>query len=279
MDWWTHGRLVNYDQPNPAENDISQWLIQNPQRVNLGTTGLLFKADDVTEDQLENKSQTLDLWSGKLSSSFTYNGSQFAVETWSDPASDTVGISVQSDLGPEAPIFYFDFPLPTTNKFDAPFVGTLNGTTNHTTTILNSSKYGATIRHDLDETTYYASFSWNRNARNSRPSNNSHRYILTSDEVASEIQLSVHYSPFVGSHVPSFKDITQASEKWWDEYWNSGAFIDFSATNSPNATELQRITILSQYLLAVNSASSNSPQGELLPHRIYLRLTSEKNRD
>ena len=98
LDWWTHGRLVNYNQPNPAQSEISNWLIQNPQRLNLATIGFQFGGADVTEDALHNKSQTLDLWTGKISSSFTYGGSRVEVETWADPHSDTVSVAVTSDL-------------------------------------------------------------------------------------------------------------------------------------------------------------------------------------
>lgn len=43
-------------------------------------------------------------------------------------------------------------------------------------------------------------------------------------------------------------------------YWESGAFVDLTATDNENATELQRRIILSQYLLAVNEAGRDSPQ-------------------
>ncbi|ORY64387.1 Six-hairpin glycosidase-like protein [Pseudomassariella vexata] len=258
--WWTHGRLVNYNQPNPAENDISDWLIQNPQRVNLGTIGFSFNGVEITEDMLENKSQTLDLWTGKISSSFIYNGTEVLVETWSDSHSDTVGVSVESSLLSTGTLrIFFDFALPTRNKFDAPFVGVFNATSNHTTT-LKSSRDAAMIRHDLDATTYYASISWDRHAEISGPVKGTHRYVLQPSRGVRKIQLSTTFSPFPDSNVPAFEDVVAASKTWWESYWNSGAFIDLSSTSSPNATALQRITILSQYLVAVNSASSNTPQ-------------------
>jgi hypothetical protein len=254
--------LVNYDQPNPAENDISNWLIQNPQRVNLGTIGLSFDGVDITEDMLESKFQTLDLWTGKISSSFTYNGADVVVETWSDAQSDTVGTIIESTLLSTGALGVFiDFALPTRNKFDAPFVGVFNATQNHTTT-LDSNSQGATIRHDLDATTYYASVKWNQQAEISGPIDNTHRYILQPSKGVNKLELSTSFSPLSRPPVPSFDDIISASTNWWESYWTSGAFIDLTSSSSPNATELQRITILSQYLVAVNSASSNPPQGK-----------------
>ncbi|KAI0124900.1 Six-hairpin glycosidase-like protein [Xylariales sp. AK1849] len=260
LDWWTHGRLVNYDQPNSAENDISQWLIQNPQRINLGAIGLTFEGVDVTEEMLERKYQRLDLWSGKISSSFTYGGEEVVVETWAHSQSDTVGISVESTLLSNGSLgVFYDFPLPTRNKFDAPFVGVFNATNNHTT-FLESNGTGATIRHDLDATSYYASIKWDGQAGLTGPAADSHRYRLQPAKGAKKLQFSTTYSPINRSKIPSFKEITSASKRWWEDYWTSGAFIDLTSSFSANAMELQRITILSQYLVAVNSASSTPPQ-------------------
>ncbi|ETS78757.1 hypothetical protein PFICI_08610 [Pestalotiopsis fici W106-1] len=260
LDWWTHGRLVNYDQPNPAENDISQWLIQNPQRVNLGRVGLSFNDGVVTEEMLEDRSQTLDLWTGSIHSTFTYQGQQVKIETWSDSQSDTVGISIESSLLSNRSIgVFFDFPLPTRNKFDAPFVGVFNATANHTT-IITAGQRNASIRHDLDNTTYFTSIAWNQDAAISGPVDKTHRYLLTPSGKSDTLEFSVTYSPEVVNQVPSLSEIRTCSESWWEEYWTMGAFIDLTASTSPNATELQKITILSQYLVAVNSASSNPPQ-------------------
>lgn len=72
---WTHGRLVNYDQPNYAEPLISNWLIQNPQQINLGRIGFWFGSNaSVVENNLSNKSQTLNLYSGEITSQFTVFG-------------------------------------------------------------------------------------------------------------------------------------------------------------------------------------------------------------
>ncbi|KAI0882533.1 Six-hairpin glycosidase-like protein [Annulohypoxylon maeteangense] len=260
LDWWTHGRLVNYNQPNPAQNDISNWLIRNPQRVNLGTIGLWFGGDVITEEALENKSQTLDLWTGKISSSFTYKGAPVKVETWADSNSDTIGIAIESELFSENSLgIFFDFPLPTTNKFDAPFVGVFNATEKHNTT-LQQGRNRADIRHDMDATSYYTSFTWDTSAKISGPLNGTHRYILQPSNGCKRIEISVAFSPALSTHIKPFSDLKSSSKTWWESFWESGAFIDLSGVKSPNATELQRRTILSQYLIAVNSASSYPPQ-------------------
>ncbi|CAJ2511816.1 Uu.00g074410.m01.CDS01 [Anthostomella pinea] len=260
VDWWTHGRLVNYDQPNPAQNEISNWLIQNPQRLNLARIGFSFNGGNVTEADLGDKAQTLDLWTGKISSSFTYKGAQVEIETWADPNSDTIGIAVESELLSTGTFgIFFDFPMPTLNKFGAPFVGVFNATDNHTTTLQSLPK-GATIQHDIDATSYLVTFSWDGAAEILGPSQGTHRYLLQPLEGTKAIALSAAFSPDMKAHVPPVDVIKTASETEWEAYWNSGAFIDLSKTQSSNATELQRRIILSQYLTVVNSASSYPPQ-------------------
>ncbi|KAI1737119.1 Six-hairpin glycosidase-like protein [Xylaria scruposa] len=262
LDWWTHGRFVNYNQPNPAQSDISNWLIQNPQRLNLARIGLSFNGEEATEEELEDTTQELDLWTGKISSSFKYKGDTVYVETWADANSDTIGISVKSELLAIGSLgIFFDFPLPTRNKFEAPFVGVFNATSSHKTT-LRPREGAATIRHDLDEASYDVSFNWKSQADISGPVNGTHRYLLQPSGKEKNVTLSVTFSPDATSaQVPDIAQIKKASRKWWQSFWNSGAFVDLSATTSARATELQRRTILSQYLTAVNSASAHPPQG------------------
>ncbi|KAJ2982347.1 hypothetical protein NUW58_g6461 [Xylaria curta] len=261
LDWWTHDRLVNYNQPNPAQGDISSWLIQNPQRLNLARIGLSFKGEETTEEELQDKAQELDLWTGKISSSFKYKGTTVYVETWADASSDSIGISVESELLARGSLEIFvDFPLPTRNKFDAPFVGVSNATSSHRTT-LSPRKGSATIRHDLDETSYDVSFSWDSKAEISGPIKGTHRYLLQPSGGKKDIALSVTFSPAAAkARVPRLAQIKEASQNWWESFWNLGAFVDLSAATSEKAMELQRRIILSQYLTAVNSASAYPPQ-------------------
>ncbi|KUI62383.1 hypothetical protein VP1G_09496 [Cytospora mali] len=266
MDWWTppleftnDGRLVNYDQSNPAENDISNWLIQNPQRLNLGNIGFWFGGAQVNESELEYKSQVLDLWTGSIISNFSYNGSKVTVETRAASDSDTVGISIQSDLlSTGALALFFDFPYSDVNKFDAPFVGLWNATSNHSTS-LKTSRTRAVIQHSLDDTTYFFAAAWEGDGQVAGPENGTHRYIL-SVPGSSQLKMTATFSPYKVSSNTSFDILAEESELWWESYWTSGAFIDLTSVGSTNATELQRRIILSQYLLAVNSASSFSPQ-------------------
>lgn len=251
--------MVNYDQPNPAEADISNWLIQNPQRLNLGNIGLSFGGVQTTEADLANKTQVLDLWTGSLVSSFSYNGSEVKVETRAAADSDTIGIKVESELLSTGAIgLFFDFPYSDINKFDAPYVGVWNATSNHST-FLEISDNQLVVHHTLDENTYYLTAAWEGKGQVTGPETGTHRYFLRVTGQTS-LEVTATFSLDKVPQVTSLNDLVEESESWWEEYWTSGAFIDLTSTNLTDAIELQRRIILSQYLLAVNSASSLSPE-------------------
>lgn len=250
---------MNYAQPNPAENDISTWLIQNPQRLNLGNIGFWFGGANVTEDDLEDKSQVLDLWTGTIFSNFSYNGSMVTVEVRAAPDTDTVGISVESDLVPTGALgLFLDFPYSDVNKFDAPFVGVWNATSNHSTS-LSTTGNQATILHTLDNNSYSLTADWEGDGKITEPDDGSHRYFLTVSG-SRQLKMTATFSTDGVTAEKSLDDLVFESQSWWESYWNSGAFIDLTSVGTANATELQRRIILSQYLLAVNSASSFPPQ-------------------
>ncbi|KAI9649216.1 hypothetical protein NHQ30_001784 [Ciborinia camelliae] len=266
LDWWTHGRLVNYDQPNPAEADISNWLIQNPQRLNLGNIGFWFVNANIVEGDLEGKSQVLDLWSGVITSTFVYNGSLVHVEVSAAPESNTVIINVESELLSSGSLgLFFDFPYPDINKFDAPFVGVWNAPSKHST-FLDVAGSKAIIQHTLDNTSYCFTASWQGTGQVSGPEEGTHRYFFRTPG-SNNLRMTGMFSDIKNCSKagnissPSVADLTESSKSWWQSYWESGAFIDLSSVDSVNATELQRRIVLSQYLLAINSASDFPPQG------------------
>lgn len=254
---------MNYAQPNPAEPKISNWLIQNPQRINLGRVGFWFgnESTDVTEEQLESKTQTLDLYSGTITSSFSVFGQEVTIETTVDPDSDTMALRIQSALLGKGKLgVFFDYPYPNISKFDYPFVGSRENVSLHTTTLRHSGR-AAQIRHDIDATTYFTNIQWEGRAEISGPLAGSHRYILQPREYGDgKLNLTIAYTPRTeSSREQSAGQVADAARKWWNAYWESGAFVSLP-TDIADAKELQRRTILSQYLLAVNGAGKDPPQ-------------------
>ncbi|KAF2849286.1 hypothetical protein T440DRAFT_555926 [Plenodomus tracheiphilus IPT5] len=264
VDWWTHDRLVNYAQPNPEQKDISQWMIANPHRINLGRVGLWFggiAGGNVSEDLLTGKKQVLDLWEGTVTSTFTLDGAEVFITTVASPDTDTVAFNIMSSLVRTAGLgVYFDFPYATgKNKFDAPFVGLFNATANHTTEI-QYRRRGAVITHTLDATTYVADIAWEGYARISRLHEDEHKYILATSQDSENLAFTITYAPQPTTATKTCGTIKQQAATWWSNYWSRGAFVSLPAAVNSSAHELQRRIILSQYLLAVNGAGKDPAQ-------------------
>lgn len=262
VDWWTHDRRVNYEMPNPEQKEISQWMIANPHRINLGRVGLWFGAENVTEESLGGKRQSLDLWSGVLSSEFMLKNERVGVITVGSPESDTVAVSVSSKLLALGNMgVVFDFPFASgKNKFDAPFVGLFNATANHSTT-LNTGEHRAVITHTLDATAYVAVVAWEGDATLTRLNEDKHKYILKPGQHLDTLSFTVTYAQQDGNATCiTFEEVRDASATWWSDYWSSGAFVSLPSATNASANELQRRIVLSQYLLAVNGAGKDPAQ-------------------
>ena len=99
--WDTHGRPVRYPMPDPERPELSAWLAANPHRVNLGRIGLALTRKDGTPaaaGDLRNPRQTLDLWSGIVTSRFELDGEPVTVTTACHPTLDAVAVRVESPL-------------------------------------------------------------------------------------------------------------------------------------------------------------------------------------
>ncbi len=94
-----HGRPVEYAsrQDSPA----GAWLRENPHKVNLARVGFAIRRADGSEtalDDLRQAEQTLDLWTGTLSSRFSLDGAPVQVESWVHPERDLLAVRVAPGL-------------------------------------------------------------------------------------------------------------------------------------------------------------------------------------
>lgn len=271
VSWDSHGRLVQYEFGGEA--DIQQWLISNPNRVNLGRVGLLFLDDEgrevvVEEKELEAVHQELDLWKGTIKSQFRYRGEQVKVEVRSSQSDSAIAVSVDSPLVLKGGLgLFLDFPWKDgSQKFSAPFVGTWNETSKHTTTLAHGPHFGvnvqAQITHTLVNSTFFTSIGSPDRLQVLRVSSDAHRYsVLPSRGQDSPLETVIGYSQNESRGVQHFDDIVSESEEAWNEYWTRSGFVDvLTGSTDPRANELQRRIILSRYLMRVNEASDLSPQ-------------------
>ena len=94
----TYGQEVFYDLPDHKLKQATQWLIGNPNRINLGRIGLRYKGVTLKASEITNPRQVLDLWSGIITSTFDISRKTVQIVTQGDLDSDAVAISIESDL-------------------------------------------------------------------------------------------------------------------------------------------------------------------------------------
>ncbi|KAI5925895.1 Six-hairpin glycosidase-like protein [Camillea tinctor] len=273
----THGRNVSYDIPDPMLPDASQWLISNPNRINLGRIGLRYLGNTLSKEIISDPIQELDLWNGVIASRFSIDGELVKVTTQGDFDTDAVAFQIESQLISSGALeVELDFPYPpihsTKYKYEV-FVGVYDFAANHTTSIRNgSSPEVVRIYHELQDTNYYVNLRWpvNLPLRLSRedPEGSSaataHRYTLSpfskNSSHPSKMSFSAQFSPN-GQNGPLPSTIQQRNTAGWNRYWKQGGFVDLTASSNSKAEELQRRIILSQYHVRVNSAADGqSPQ-------------------
>ncbi|TLD35331.1 hypothetical protein E2P81_ATG11450 [Venturia nashicola] len=273
----THGRNISYDLTDSRLPAISQWLLSNPNRINLGRIGLKYRNTTLSALQIKEPSQVLGLWNGVITSTFKVDGQMVKVVTQSDFQSDAVTFQIESKLVSSGELaIELDFPYPpihsTKYKFER-FAGVYNSPLNHTTSIVQGEDpHTAHIYHELQGTSYFVNLRWpsafpvklSRNEPQGSKKITAHRYTLSTASgfanPSSTIAFTSHFSPEKRAPDLPFT-IQRRNTEAWNKYWSQGGFIDLTSSSNPEADELQRRIILSQYHVRVNSAAKGqSPQ-------------------
>lgn len=231
----------------------SNWFRMNPHRLHLGIVGLELgegvKATDITDI-----SQTLNLWKGEISSHFVLNGNAYDVQTVCHPGRDMISARVAN--GAHTGI-NLRFPYPTGAHADDACNWDAND--KHSTTIVRQDAQSALLKRVLDDTTYYVSLRWEGKASLAEKAKN--YFVLTPEEdVLAFSCLFGQDEPAAGNALPAFAETAAASVTYWKDFWSDGAVVDFSHCTDSRAKELERRVVLSQYLLAIQSAGSVPPQ-------------------
>lgn len=291
----THGRNVSYDIPDPDLPDISQWVISNPNRINLGRIGLRYQGATLSASQISNEIQELDLWNGVITSTFDVAGKSITVVTQGDFESDAVTFHIESSLLESGDLAVeLDFPYPpihtTKYKYEV-FAGVYDFPLNHTTSIVKGCRFDeAHIYHELQETSYFVNLRWPIDNALSlsrvKPQGSSavtaHRYTLSavskSRHSPDTVDFTAHFSP--DKQTAAFpSSIRERNAVGWHQYWNEGGFVDLTSSSNSKADELQRRIILSQYHVRVNSAAKGqSPQESGLMNNGWYGKSSILNR-
>lgn len=164
--WDTHGRPVRYPMTDPDRLDLSQWLASSPHRINLGRIGMALTKKDGSEaspSDLQNPKQTLDLWTGIVTSTFELEGEKVTVVTAGHPTQDTVAARIESPLIDQGRLAVFlAVPGNSPAQFSN-YVGDWNRP-GRLQPVGTATANRADFSRNIDEVTYYMGLRWQGNA-------------------------------------------------------------------------------------------------------------------
>ncbi|MBK6935954.1 MAG: hypothetical protein IPH18_03010 [Chitinophagaceae bacterium] len=257
------GRKITYtvQGKEPESKKAVEYFRVNPHRLQLGNIGLEIKKKDgalATVNDIQNINQQLDLWSGIISSSFTVEGIPVKVKTVCHQQEDILSFRIESALLNEKRIsIRVRFPYPNGQWKD---VGNSWSNEQAHSSIIKKGNKSVSISRVLDTTRYEVNASWS--AQSLMKEMGRHYFLLTPQLVKNKVyEFTCEFtSQEKMKTLPGYNAISSNSKSQWKKFWLSGGAVDFSLTKDPRAFEIERRTILSQYLTKINCASAYPPQ-------------------
>ncbi|MBN1995973.1 glycoside hydrolase family 65 [candidate division KSB1 bacterium] len=251
----TYDRVVPY--ASIMRSEAAEYLRSNPHRLNLGRIAFR-KADsafsEIQVSDISEIDQVLDIWTGKIHSFFVLDGKKITVQTCVHPDLDQIAVSVRASA-PAVPAICFDFPYGSVqwgknaSDWDNP--------DRHTSSIIEKGNDYVTIERQLDSTRYYVYIRWNGNAR--LKTTGKHTFVLTNPD-SRQLEFTCRFSPENEMTRENVTTTVQKSENFWRNFWLNGGAVDLSESRHPQALELERRIVLSQYLTAIQCSGSLPPQ-------------------
>ena len=242
----THGREVGYATGRPAKGQekLVAWLRENPHRLHLGRISLAaFKGQAVHREDISEIEQTLDLWTGVLTSRFRVAGEAVEVATCCHPERDLLAVHIDS----RSPVtIAIDFP------YGSPGVPAADWKSPERHRTVSE---GALLRRELDADRYWVRIT---PEQGTLARAGEHRFEVRS---AGELRAIFEFAAKPITSAPlKVAGVQAASRGHWAGFWESGAAVAFSGSRDPRAKELERRVVLSQYLTAIQCAGSLPPQ-------------------
>ena len=262
-----HRELYATEFKTPGRaRDAANYFRQNPHRLHLGCIGL--ELEGVKPSDIRKARQTLDMWTGKITSRFTVNGERFTVTTVCHPDRDMIASKVEvgprtSNLKPQTSAINLRFPYPTGGHSDDACDWTADD--KHQTELVSQTEHGAMLKRTIGKTVYYVVLNWEEQAQLKERSKN---YWVLETEGA-QLTFSCEFLPSLRPQTSDINHQTSslspqttfsASAMHWQKFWTEGAAVDFSKCKDKRARELERRVVLSQWLLAIQCAAGTPPQ-------------------
>ncbi len=256
------GRKISYAvqvKEPPRAKAAADYFRVNQHRLQLGNIGLEITKKDgssATIADIKNIQQQLDLWTGTISSKFTVDDVPVTVVTVCHQQQDALGFHIASALIAEKRLqVRVRFPYPNGQFKDVGDNWEGNG---RQSAVFTAAAGGGSIKRTLDTTVYYAALQWTAGA--SIKEKSADYFLIVPKEGVRELDISCLFSTQARLPVPTFAAIQTNSNQQWKKFWLSGGAVDFAGSTDKRAFEIERRTVLSQYLTKIQCASAFPPQ-------------------
>lgn len=259
----TYGRKVGYQTGRAGQQELYDYLRENPHRLHLGQIGLRLLKSDASaakSSDISDIEQKLDLWKGIIESRFKFEGEDVLVKTAAHPILDLLAVSIESSLMPERKLAVrLAFPYGSQTMQAADWEQPEKHESNIVSAVKSDGISGyAKIDRQLDNDSYSVSVFWsggNGKIKTEKP----HHFLLNPSKP--RFTCVIGFAPKNSENkLLSAEDIFYASSEYWQKFWTKGAAIELIESKDSRAKELERRIILSQYLTAINCSGSLPPQ-------------------
>ncbi len=256
----SYGKSLGY--PTNDKSPAGQWLRENPHAMPLPQMALDFIREGgapLKSEEISSIDQTLDLWTGTVTSRYTLAGTPVKVVVACDPTRDALAIQIDSPLVATGKLgVRLAFPrghqIKTKNNPSLDWAEPAS----HATRLVRGNDGSFGWVHQRDESTYQVHVEGGRNLNLTELA--PHQFRLATSAAGNRLEFTIE---FAGStfDVPAraAEKIFTASAAHWTQFWQAGGAVDFSGSTDPRAAELERRVILSQYLTAIQFAGDFPP--------------------
>lgn len=247
------GRTVQYAvEKKEGNEEVYDWVRQNPHKLNLARISFAYQGNPIAEDQITDIYQELKLYEGIMDSRFQIYGESCHVITASDCDTDTVSFQVKSMALEKGLSVFISFPYGnhgiSASDWDMKSA--------HVTEIVRQDSRCMLLKRTLDRDICYVVVSL-ENCTILRC--DAHCFSIASVGDG-KMAFTVSFLKDSVCNSKSSKEIFENSKSFWKQFWNQGGIIDLHKSRDERALKLERRIVLSQYLLAIQSAGSMPPQ-------------------
>ena len=255
---WEEPYAVQFNEAG-REQDAANYLRINPHRLHLGYVGLELLDDNnalISTNEIKSINQELNLWEGIINSSFIVKNDSVNIRTAVDPTKDKIAITLNSPLIKSDDIkINFRFPYPTGEHSDD--ATNWNAPEKHKTEIISQDNQSFIFKRTLDSTIYYLSVNFEGEANILEKE--AHYFVLSPQD--NNFSFTCEFLDKLPEETSNnSQDVFSNSSEYWISFWENGGVVDFSNCTNDLAPELERRVVLSQYLMAIQSAGMYPPQ-------------------